>query len=120
MNARRICITVVIAWFMAGTGIADPGVRRVNSVRAVDGFASGIVCCRANYCPKPMPCVTCPSTCGISVPYCPKPMPCVTCPSTCGVWVPYCPKPMPNLCNLTIPCNEPVCPCEMVASPTAP
>ncbi len=85
----------------------NPGLHRI-----VDPWRDSAICTYACYCPRPMPCLSCPPCDGICVPYCPRPMPCLSCPPCDGICVPYCPRPMPCLCTPIVRpenCEMPSC-----------
>ena len=97
MNVWKLCAAVVVSWSLVSTGIAEDNHRNAGSLPTGGYRGAGILCVRANYCPKPLPCVSCAPVHGISVNYCPKPLPCVSCAPVRGVAVNYCPKPLPNV-----------------------
>lgn len=103
MNAWKLWTAVVVSWTLASGGRADDNQGNISAPPVAGRQAARILCVRANYCPKPLPCVSCAPVCGIAVTYCPKPLPCVSCVPARGVAVCYCPKPLPNVCCQ--PCN---------------
>jgi hypothetical protein len=89
---------VAVAMFL-GSGISAPAAERPGNGTADRGSVGCpsplLFCCPDDYCPKPLPPVTCPP-CGRCNDYCKKPLPQV-CRLPCGKPDNYCRKPWPDL-----------------------
>ena len=56
MNAWKLCAAVVVSWTLVSAGMADDNHRNAGTLPTGGHRGAGILCVRANYCPKPLPC----------------------------------------------------------------